>query len=134
LPGTYTQIVGTALAGKGGISKMTLTLFLAICILGCDLLIFFLFQWTLGERRRTRRRRNAKTRLASGLETDLIHVSAHPEKSARANAVPQGACSPKVRPSPLRRTVPLCPGNELSAYRRKALALASPRSNAKLAV
>jgi|SRR5580658_3801619 hypothetical protein len=31
---------------------MSATLFLAFCILGCDFLLFFLFQWTYGERRR----------------------------------------------------------------------------------
>jgi hypothetical protein len=31
---------------------MSPTVFLAICILGCDALLYFLFQWTYGERRR----------------------------------------------------------------------------------
>jgi hypothetical protein len=31
---------------------MSATLFLAICILGCDFLLYFLFQWTYGEKRR----------------------------------------------------------------------------------
>jgi hypothetical protein len=42
---------------------MTATVFLAICILGCDFLLYFLYQWTYGERRRglSRRRRARKT-------------------------------------------------------------------------
>jgi hypothetical protein len=31
---------------------MSATLFLAFCILGCDFLLYVLFQWTYGERRR----------------------------------------------------------------------------------
>jgi|SRR5580693_2048091 hypothetical protein len=31
---------------------MSATLFLALCILGCDFLLYFLFQWTYGEKRR----------------------------------------------------------------------------------
>jgi Flp pilus assembly protein TadB len=35
---------------------MTLTLFLALSILGLDFLLYTLFQWTYGERRRKRAR------------------------------------------------------------------------------
>ena len=31
---------------------MSATLFLAFCILGCDFLLYVLFEWTYGERRR----------------------------------------------------------------------------------
>jgi hypothetical protein len=31
---------------------MSATIFLAICILGCDCLLYFLYQWTYGEKRR----------------------------------------------------------------------------------
>lgn len=37
---------------------MSATLFLAFCILGCDFLLYFLFQWTYGERRRGLARRS----------------------------------------------------------------------------
>jgi hypothetical protein len=37
---------------------MSATLFLAICILGCDFLLYFLYQWTYGERRRGLSRRS----------------------------------------------------------------------------
>src|ERR1700734_4279809 len=36
---------------------MSATLFLAVCILGCDFLLYFLFQWTYGEKRRGLSRR-----------------------------------------------------------------------------
>jgi hypothetical protein len=38
---------------------MSATLFLAFCILGCDFLLYFLFQWTYGERRRGLTRRSS---------------------------------------------------------------------------
>ncbi len=38
---------------------MSATLFLAFCILGCDFLLYFLFQWTYGERRRGLARRSS---------------------------------------------------------------------------
>ena len=60
---------------RSGQNTMTLTVFIAICILGCDLLIYFLFQWTLGEKGRTKRRRGgSKRRLAEGQETELFVV------------------------------------------------------------
>jgi hypothetical protein len=37
---------------------MSATLFLAFCILGCDFLLYVLFQWTYGERRRGLSRRS----------------------------------------------------------------------------
>lgn len=36
---------------------MSATLFLAFCILGCDFLLYALFQWTYGEKRRGLSRR-----------------------------------------------------------------------------
>lgn len=36
---------------------MSLTIFLAICILGCDVLIYFLYEWAFGESKRIRKRR-----------------------------------------------------------------------------
>lgn len=35
---------------------MSLTVFLAICILGCDVLIYFLYEWAFGESKRIRKR------------------------------------------------------------------------------
>ena len=39
---------------------MSSTLFFAFCILGCDLLLYFLFQWTYGEKHRGIKRRHAR--------------------------------------------------------------------------
>lgn len=62
---------------------MSATIFLAICILGCDLLLYFLFQWTYGEKRRGLSRRSTSA-----------HRNAHPQKSQLIEFVPR-----KPRPS-----------------------------------
>ena len=41
---------------------MSVTVFLAICILGCDFLLYVLFQWTYGEKRRGLSRRSRATK------------------------------------------------------------------------
>ena len=38
---------------------MSVTAFLAICILGCDFLLYVLFQWIYGEKHRNHSRRPA---------------------------------------------------------------------------
>jgi len=41
---------------------MSLTMFLAFCILGCDFLLYVLFQWIYGEKHRKHARRVAARR------------------------------------------------------------------------
>lgn len=41
---------------------MSLTMFLAFCILGCDFLLYALFQWIYGEKHRNHARRSAARR------------------------------------------------------------------------
>jgi hypothetical protein len=41
---------------------MSLTVFLAFCILGCDFLLYVLFRWIYGEKHRNRARRSAARR------------------------------------------------------------------------
>ena len=41
---------------------MSLTVFLAFCILGCDFLLYVLFQWIYGEKHRNHARRLAARR------------------------------------------------------------------------
>jgi len=69
---------------------MTLTVFMAICILGCDVLIYFLFQWTLGEKGRTKQRRGGSARRkAQGQETELFVVrGSQPNASEPTKVVP----------------------------------------------
>ena len=44
---------------------MSLIVLLAICVLGCDFMIFMFFQWTFGEKYRGRRRRVAARKRAA---------------------------------------------------------------------
>ena len=68
---------------------MTFSVFAAICILGCDLLIYFLFQWTLGEKGRRNRRRGRKHGLSHGQETELLLVRGSSQNRAeRLKALP----------------------------------------------
>jgi hypothetical protein len=58
---------------------MSLTVFLAICVLGCDFLLYFLFQWVYGEKRRNRLRRLATSREKShGEEPRVRSFPQHP--------------------------------------------------------
>jgi hypothetical protein len=43
---------------------MSITMFLAFCILGCDFLLYALYQWIYGEKHRNRPRRSAALRQA----------------------------------------------------------------------
>ena len=68
---------------------MTLTVFAAICILGCDLLNYLLFHWTLGESGHRKRRRGGKQQLSHRQETELLLVRGSRQNCAeRTQAVP----------------------------------------------
>jgi hypothetical protein len=54
---------------------MSLTVFLAICVLGLDFMIFVLFQWLYGEKNRNRVRRSAARGHAAHSQTPLYYVS-----------------------------------------------------------
>jgi len=41
---------------------MSLTMFLAFCILGCDFMLYVLFQWIYGEKHRKHRRHSTAPR------------------------------------------------------------------------
>ena len=108
---------------------MSLTLFMAICILGCDVLIYFLFQWTLGEKGRTRRRRNgAKRRLARGQETEFIVVPASKNNVAsRAKVLRYRTSVPQKASWPNHDSGSPSGISEEMAYRRRAAAFASSK-------
>lgn len=115
---------------------MTLTVFMAICILGCDVLIYFLFQWTLGEKGRTSRRRpKAKRRLETGQETELIVV--HPQRQngpKRAKILQYPKSGAPNQPPANEDCDPSDPVTEEIAHRRRAAAFAASKQNTKLAV
>jgi hypothetical protein len=54
---------------------MSLTVFLAICVLGLDFMIFVLFQWLYGEKNRNRVRRSSARRQTTHSQSPLYYVS-----------------------------------------------------------
>jgi hypothetical protein len=66
---------------------MSLTVFLAFCILGCDFLLYVLFQWIYGEKHRNHARRVAarreKGRILSGKQPEQPRVLPFPEPAMR---------------------------------------------------
>jgi hypothetical protein len=64
---------------------MSVTIFLAICILGCDFLLYVLYQWIYGEKHRKHARRAAarakKRRTLSSKDAEVPKVVPFPERS-----------------------------------------------------
>jgi hypothetical protein len=64
---------------------MSITVFLAICILGCDFLLYVLFQWIYGEKHRKHARRRAarakERRALSSNTTEAAKVVQFPERA-----------------------------------------------------
>ena len=63
---------------------MSLTMFLAFAILGCDFLLYALFQWIYGEKYREHARRVAareKRRTLSAKQSDHPRVVPFPERA-----------------------------------------------------
>jgi len=64
---------------------MSLTVFLAFCILGCDFLLYVLFQWIYGEKHRNHARRVAarreKRQTLPGKGVEETHVLPFPERA-----------------------------------------------------
>ena len=52
---------------------MSLTLFITLCVLGCDFLIYLLYQWAFGERRRTLMRKAASRQRTEALANPRPH-------------------------------------------------------------
>jgi hypothetical protein len=63
---------------------MSLTVFLAFCILGCDFLLYVLFQWIYGEKHRNHARRVAarreRRRTLSGEKVSEASVLPFPQR------------------------------------------------------
>jgi hypothetical protein len=102
---------------------MSLTIFLAICILGIDVLIYFLYEWAFGESERIRKRRNSRFAVNAGqpLDAHQIHQSSEiPARVVEMNYKPQRR-EDTAQPNSYR---------EAMAYRRLAasFAPAKPRS------
>ncbi len=69
---------------------MSLTVFLAFCILGCDFLLYVLFQWIYGEKHRNHSRRSAarreKRRTLSGKQVEEPRVLPFPQRPKQYRA------------------------------------------------
>jgi hypothetical protein len=69
---------------------MSLTVFLAICILGCDFLLYVLFQWIYREKHRKHARRLAasaeKRRTLSSNDPEAARVVPFPERAMQYRA------------------------------------------------
>jgi hypothetical protein len=114
---------------------MTLNLFMAICVIGCDLLIYFLFQWTLGEKGRTRRRGpKEKRHVESGQASDLVVVrSEKRDREKRAKVLAYARNELQMRSRANVKSKRLEPVNEEIAHRRRAVAFSTHKQNSKLA-
>lgn len=66
---------------------MSITVFLAICILGSDFLLYVLYQWIYGEKQRKHARRVAartkKRRSLSGNHAEAARVVQFPESAVQ---------------------------------------------------
>jgi hypothetical protein len=82
---------------------MSLTMFLALAILGCDFLLYALFQWIFGEKHREHARRVAareKRRTLSTKQAGHSRVLPFPERTSRLRTgYESGLCDPCVEPS-----------------------------------
>jgi hypothetical protein len=95
---------------------MSLTFFITLCVLGCDFLIYFLYRWALGERRRTLMRKASSRQRAEALANPQPHPRStlgRPVAVRRANE----------RSRPVSVHIPNRSNEEL-AYRRVAASFA----------
>jgi hypothetical protein len=95
---------------------MSATLFLAFCILGCDFLLYFLFQWTYGERRRGLTRRSAAPKGAMNQPDARPFLIASRKRASRRGRQFQSAS----RQVDAREAGASGQFNEVRAYRRIA--------------
>ena len=103
------------------VRKMSFTVFLTLCVVGCDFLIYFLYEWAFGERRRTRMRNAASRQRAEALANPQPRRTNTAEKSPAARPVAvMGAKQPP------RASLPRISSryNEELAYRRVAASFA----------
>ena len=83
----------------GGKQKMSLTVFLAICILGCDVLIYFLYEWAFGESERIRKR-PARPRLGVATNISSAQPTDVTQKAPRASVIEMQPRTPKPASAP----------------------------------
>jgi hypothetical protein len=103
---------------------MSVTLFLAFCILGCDFLLYVLYQFTYGEKRRGLSRRSKAPKQAAMNQPDARPFLVASRRSATA----RGQQIHNVRQRMAREEV-TDPGqfSEVRAYRRIASSFAQAK-------
>lgn len=100
---------------------MSFTLVAALCVLGCDFLIYFLYEWAFGERRRARMRKDAARRRSEVLANPQPRPAARSQNSDAARPVIVLNANRRKRPTSFGRPNRL---NEELAYRRVAASFA----------
>jgi hypothetical protein len=100
---------------------MSFTLFMALCILGCDFLIYILYQWAFGERRRTLMRRATSRRRVEALQNPQARPTVTAQKSSATKPVMVMDTKRRRRASSVERSNRY---NEELAYRRVAASFA----------
>jgi hypothetical protein len=103
---------------------MSVTVFLAFCILGCDFLLYVLYQFTYGEKRRGLSRRSKATEHATMNQPDARPFLV----ASRRGAMARGKRLPSMRQHNVREEAP-DPGqfSEVRAYRRIASSFAQAK-------
>ena len=100
---------------------MSFTVFMTLCVLGCDFLIYVLYQWAFGERRRTLMRRAASRRRVEALHNPQARPTATAQKSSAAKPVMVMDTKHRRRASSVERSNRY---HEELAYRRVAASFA----------
>jgi hypothetical protein len=78
---------------------MSLTVFLALCVLGIDFMIYLLFQWIYGDKRRALTRKIAAHRnaLAEPSPRPFLVTSRKAALAPRISLAPENRATPYVR-------------------------------------
>jgi len=103
---------------------MSFNIFIVLCVLGCDVLIYVLYQWVLGEKRRARLHREVSRQRAEAAQRTQPFLAATQNRGAGARAV-----------IPMDRKEPKAPNadglakkySEELVYRRLAAWFANPK-------
>lgn len=117
---------------------MSLTIFLAICILGCDVLIYFLYEWAFGESKRIRKRHprsrfeapsselsaTTKPRPTAKRAASAV-IEMHPRKAATSTVIEMHRRSPNAAATPVPSSA-----QERLAYHRIAASFAPAKRRA----
>jgi len=108
---------------------MSSTLFLAFCILGCDLLLYILFQWTYGEKRRglANRRASRLSGAASAKSQPLEFVPAKRKPASAGRPPASGSLELQRQEKSLEKTWQ-GGGTERRAYQRIVTSFARAKS------